>query len=188
MRLLAFCLMPNHFHLAVWPSADDQLSRWMDWLLTSHVAHYRRRYRSSGHVWQGRFKAFPIEQDEHLLTVLRYIERNALRANLVARAEEWRWSSLCEWHSPPALAWLNAGPVPRGSDWLTVVNEPQTEAELARMRLSVERGRPFGSEVWTMEAAKTLRLEFTLRSPGRPRRPPNVVPPDVPPPESGLFG
>jgi REP element-mobilizing transposase RayT len=69
MRVLAYCLMPNHFHVAVWPQADGDLGRWMQWLLTAHVRRYHRHYGSSGHVWQGRFKAFPIQQDEHLLTV-----------------------------------------------------------------------------------------------------------------------
>jgi hypothetical protein len=90
------CPMPNHFHLALWPRGDSDLSRFMQWLLTAHVRPDHRHYQSSGHVWQGRFKAFPIQQDEHLLTVLRYIERNPLRASLVARADDWWWSSLRE--------------------------------------------------------------------------------------------
>ena len=94
MRLLAWCLLPNHFHLVLWPRQDGDLSRFMQWLLTSHVRRYHRHYHGSGHVWQGRFKAFPIQQDEHLLTVLRYVERNALTAGLVERAEQWRWGSL----------------------------------------------------------------------------------------------
>ena len=68
MRILAYCLMPNHFHLALWPREDGDLSRWMHWLMTTHVRRYLGRYRSSGHVWQGRFKAFPTQEDEHLLT------------------------------------------------------------------------------------------------------------------------
>ena len=83
MRLIGYCLMPNHFHLVLWPYEDGYLSHWMQWLLTSQVHGYRKRNRGSGHVWQGRFKAFPIEQDDHLLQVLRYVERNALRASLV---------------------------------------------------------------------------------------------------------
>ena len=70
MRLLGYCLMPNHFHLVVWPFHDGDLSRWMQWLLTSHVRRYHRHYDSSGHVWQGRFKAFPIQQDDHFLKAL----------------------------------------------------------------------------------------------------------------------
>lgn len=91
-------LVPNHFHLVLWPRGDGDLSRWMQWLMTSHVRRYDRHYQGSGHVWQGRFKAFPIEKDEHLLTVLRYVERNPLRANLVDHAEDWLWSSLT-WRS-----------------------------------------------------------------------------------------
>jgi len=71
VRLLGFCLMPNHFHLAAWPPGDDDLSAFMHWLLTTHASRYQKYYRSTGHVWQGRFKAFPIQEDDHLLTVLR---------------------------------------------------------------------------------------------------------------------
>src|SRR5438270_4693706 len=86
MRLLAYCLMPNHFHLAVWHAEDGQLSDYMGWLLTAHVRRYHQHYHSSCHVWQGRFRAFAIQEDEHLLAVLRYLERNPVRAGLVARA------------------------------------------------------------------------------------------------------
>ncbi len=89
--------MPNHFHLVLWPYEDGDLSNWMQWLLTTHVRRYHRMYGTSGHVWQGRFKAFPIQQDEHLFVVMRYVERNALSAQLVTSAEDWRWSSV---HAP----------------------------------------------------------------------------------------
>ena len=75
MRVLAYCLMPNHFHLVLWPRGEGGLSCWMQWLLTTHVRRYHKNHATSGHVWQGRFKAFPIQEDEHLLTVLRYVER-----------------------------------------------------------------------------------------------------------------
>ena len=153
----------------LWPPGDLDMARWMEWLLTTQVSHYRKRYGGIGHVWQGRYRAFPIQQDDHLLTVLRYVERNALRANLVARAEDWLWSSLREWLTPPALRWLDAGPVARGSAWLAHINQAQTEAELAWLRASVRRGVPYGGEVWVKDTAATLGLEFTLRSRGRPR-------------------
>jgi putative transposase len=121
MRLLAYCLMPNHFHLVLWPPGDADLSAWMGWLLTAHVRRHHRRYRSSGHIWQGRLKAFPISEHEHLLSVLRYVERNPLRANLVERAEDWPWSSLRSWAAPPLVRFLHPGPVPRGPDWLARV-------------------------------------------------------------------
>jgi putative transposase len=96
MRLIGYCLLPNHFHLLLWPWKDGDLSDWMQWLLTTHVHGYRKRHRGSGHVWQGRFKAFPIEQDDHLLNVLRYVERNALRANRCCdpRPNPFPWENL----------------------------------------------------------------------------------------------
>ena len=88
--LLGYCLMPNHFHMIVRTDRDGDLGRWMQWLLTAHARRYHRHYGTTGHVWQGRFKAFPVEDDDHLVTVLRYVERNALRAELVSRAEDWK--------------------------------------------------------------------------------------------------
>src|SRR4029077_5848592 len=107
VRLVGYCLMPNHFHLVLWPIGDDDLSTWMQWLLTAHVHGYRKRYRGSGHIWQGRFKAFPIAMDDHLLTVQRYVERNALRAGLVSQAELWPWSSLHSLQTDTRLPWLD---------------------------------------------------------------------------------
>jgi putative transposase len=172
MRLLAYCLMPNHFHLVVWTLEDGDLSRWMQWLLTSHVRRYHRHYDSSGHVWQGRFKAFPIEEDDHLLTVMRYVERNPVRARSipVRKAQRWPWSSAGERSKDVEYPVLDPGPVPRGRNWLRFVNEPQTEAELAGIRESVVRDRPFGSADWTQATAKRLGLESSLRARGRPRK------------------
>jgi putative transposase len=168
VRLLAYCLMPNHFHLVVWPRQDGDLSDYMMWLLTAHVRRYHQHYHSCGHVWQGRFRAFAIQEDDHLLTVLRYIERNPLRAGLVQRAEDWRWSSASR--VAVGTRRLDAGPVPRPEGWLQHVNEPQTEAEVARLRLSVQRGRPFGEMQWMSQTAQRLGLEASLRPRGRPRK------------------
>jgi putative transposase len=170
MRILAYCLMPNHFHLVLWPRGDGDLSRWMQWLLTAHVRRYHRHYGGSGHVWQGRFKAFPIQLDEHLLAVLRYVERNPLRASLVERAEDWRWSSLRLFTPEPQVEWLHRGPVPRGPNWYNWVNEPQSELELIRLRSSISRGTPFGSQQWMRRAADNLGLESSLRPRGRPKK------------------
>ena len=91
--------MPNQFHLVLRPHAGGDLSHWKQWLLTAHARRYHRHYRTTGHVWQGRFDAFPIEADEHLLTVLRYVERNALRAELV-----WHEKARCERLTNESLA------------------------------------------------------------------------------------
>jgi putative transposase len=170
MRLLGYCLMPNHFHLVLWSIEDGDLSTWMQWLLTSHVHGYRMRYGGSGHVWQGRFKAFPIAQDDHLLTVLRYVERNPFRAGLVASAEDWPYSSLPLWLQPPLLPWLDPGPVPRHPAWLEHVHAPHTDAELAALRRCTERGTPFGSATWVERTAEQLGLESSLHHSGRPTK------------------
>ena len=173
MRLLAFCLMPNHFHLALWPRHDGELSDYLMWLLTAQVRRYHQHYHSSGHIWQGRFKAFPIQEDEHLLAILRYIERNPVRANLVEHAREWAWSSTALVGEADARVRpiLDPGPVPRPAPWLQHVDEPQTEAEVERLRECLRRGRPFGSLAWMTQTACRLGLESSLRPRGRPRKP-----------------
>ena len=175
MRLLACCVMPNHWHQVLWPRADGDLTGYLRWLTHTHTQRYHAHYHTAGtgHLYQGRFKSFPIEADEHLLTVCRYVERNALRANLCARAEDWRWGSTW-WRThdstdamPPRLS---DGPVPRPADWVERVNAPQSAQELEALRRSVQRSCPFGSERWQAQTARELRIEWTLRPPGRPRK------------------
>ncbi len=96
MRLLGWVLMTNHFHLVLWPRRDGDLQAFMQWATTCHVRRYHKHYRGSGHVWQGRYRSFPIEPGGHLLTVLRYVERNPVRAGMVARAQDWLYSSARE--------------------------------------------------------------------------------------------
>jgi putative transposase len=103
--------------------------------------------------------------------VLRYVERNCLRAKLVRQAQDWPWSSLRQRDPQAGQTFLAAGPVPLPTNWLGLVNHPQTEAELAALRTSVQRGRPFGGPRWTKRAAQALGLESTLRPRGRPRKP-----------------
>jgi putative transposase len=175
MRILAFCLMPNHWHLLLWPEREGELAAFMQRLTTTHVRRWHL-YRGSvgrGHLYQGTYKSFPVQEDDHFYSVGRYVERNALRANLVQRAEDWRWSSLairlgrCGAEEVPALSeW----PVPRPRSWTSLVNQVQTEAELESLRVSLQRGRPYGSESWQQQTAKRLGLEFTFHPRGRPRK------------------
>ena len=143
--VLGYCLMPNHFHLVLRPKGDGDLGRWMQWLLTAHARRYHRHYGTSGHVWQGRFKAFPTQDDDHLVAVLRYVERNPVRAELVARAEDWAWSSVPGWRQKDPFLYRGKPPV-RGPHWLRTVNAPLSAGDLQRLRHSVSRGRPFGVE------------------------------------------
>jgi len=143
LRMLAFCVMPNHFHLVVSQDGAKDVSRWMHWLLTTHVHRHHLKYGTSGRIWQGRFKAFPIEQDGHLLTVMRYVERNALRSGLVARAEQWLWGSLAWRNDAFGGGLVSKPPMPLPSDWTARVNAPQTPKELEALRAAVNRQRPY---------------------------------------------
>ena len=173
MRLLAYCVMPNHWHLVVWPRQSGELSRFVGWLTLTHTQrrHAHRRSAGSGHVYQGRFKSFPVCEDDHFLTVCRYVERNALRANMVKRAEDWRWSSLHRWKNGTAeeKSLLSPWPLSRLPRWIEHVNAAQTEAELVALRRSIERGCPFGDGAWHERTVRRLGLETTLRPRGRPK-------------------
>jgi len=168
--ILAACLMPNHFHLVMRPQSAADLGRWMQLAFTTQVRWHHAKYDTSGRLWQGRFKAFLIQQDHHLLTVMRYVERNALRANLVERAEDWKWGSL-GWRSagtPPVI--LAESPVPLPSYWRHLVNEPQTAAEISEIRTCVNRQRPFGEQAWVADKVQELGIEHSLIPVGRPRK------------------
>jgi len=170
MRLVGYCLMSNHFHLLLWPHKDGDLSRWMQWLLTSHVRRYHRHYHGSGHVWQGRFKAFPVQDDEHFWTVLRYVERNPLRTGIVKRSQDWEWSSLKPTARSHPEGLLSEGPLAKFRGWTNYVNGVKSEAELAALRNCIARGAPFGDDPWQHQAAKKLGLEASIRPRGRPRK------------------
>lgn len=168
--ILAACLMPNHFHFVLKPQSTTDMSRWFHWLLTTQVSRYHRAHDTSGRLWQGRFKAFPIQEEPYLVAVMRYVERNALRAGLVRRAEDWRWGSL-NWrmrHRTPAGFIDPPSGLP--ADWLERVNRPETEEELEALRTSVNRERPFGSDHWAGEAAQKMGLPRSVRGVGRPSR------------------
>ena len=171
VRVLAYCLMPNHWHLVLWPVAAGGVSSFMHWLTTTHVAIYRRHHGSigDGHVYQGRFKCFPVQSSADYLKVMHYVEQNALRGGLVDRAERWRWSSVNE-RCRLSRGFLADGPIALPANWIELVNEPLAGEELARLRESAERGTPFGAETWKRRAAIDHGLEQTLRGRGRPRR------------------
>jgi putative transposase len=162
MKVFAVCLMSNHFHLVVQPATEATLSPFMQWWMTSHVRRYHRHYRSHGHVWQGRFKSFLIQQDSHLLMVTRYVLRNPVRAGLVEHAIDWPWSSL---RIPELSDPLPLEPPP---DWLHWIDQPLFDHELTKLRTCVNRQQPFGAEDWRTTIAAALGLESTLRSRGRP--------------------
>lgn len=124
IQLLCYQWMPNHYQMILQPLVDGEMSRFMGWLGGTHTKRYHGHYhtRGQGHLYQGRYKSFPIQDDEHFLTVCRYIERNALRAGLVERAEQWRRGSLWRWRQRPGLdpKLLTPWPIPRSPGWLAL--------------------------------------------------------------------
>ncbi len=144
------------------------------WLTHAHTERWHAHYQTAGtgHLYQGRFRAFAIQEDDHLLRVLRYVERNPLRAGLVRPAENWRWSSLGHWHARDSkqLSWLCEWPIARPRRWLEYVNGVETEAELEALRRSANRERPFGTETWEKAVAGRLGLQHTMRPRGRPKK------------------
>lgn len=176
MRICGYCVMPNHWHMVLWPERDGELSAFLQHLTNLHVKRWKHAHDEVGvgHLYQGRFKSFPIQTTDRFHAVVRYVERNPLRANLVTCAEAWPWSSLGQ-SSPvspiPLSAWPVPGPADRHRDlWIEWVNQPQTESELASVRVSANRGRPYGDDTWAIQIAERLDLGATLRPRGRPRR------------------
>ena len=174
LPIFAMVVMPNHWHFVVRPDSDEQVTEFFRRLTVTHTMRWHSHYRTggTGHLYQGRFKSFPVQDDEHLLTVMRYVERNPLRANLVPAAEEWKWgSAFARQQKSSRPDWLSTPeepPLPR--QWRAWVNKPQTEAELTALRNCIRRSSPFGSEAWAKSSALRLGLESTLRPRGRPRK------------------
>ncbi len=177
MRLLAYCVMPNHWHLIFWPYNDGDVQAFLH-RLTTTPARRRHLYQHTvgqGHLYQGTLKSLPVQTDEHLLKVGRYVERNPARAGLVERAEHWPWCSTrlrLDRHRASSPVTLAPWPVAVPADWAQFVNTPLRSSELEACRLAVARGRPFGRVSWQVRTAQQLGLEATLRPRGRPRRHP----------------
>ena len=167
VELFAYCLMPNHWHLVLRPRGAHDLAKYLSWLSNTHVKRYRAHYKnSSGHLYQGRYKSFPVATDAYLLTLLRYVEANAVRPALVSRVQDWPWTSATS--KPVSL--LDEWPVDRPRNWMALLNEKQGQKQVAAIQRSIARDRPFGSEAWVKKIAGRMNLEFTLRPRGRPRK------------------
>jgi putative transposase len=173
IRLLDYCIMSNHWHFVVWPKADGEVSQFFRWLAHTHAMRWRVSHETvgDGHLYQGRFKSFPVQDDEHFLTLCRYVERNPVVVGAAERAELWRWGSLWVRRQADAKqkSMLSPWPVDRPRDWIKHVNEPLHEAELSAIKTSLLRGRPLGSSTWTDKTVARLHLGHTIRKEGRPR-------------------
>ena len=172
INIYAYCLMPNHFHFVLKSSQASNLSKWIHWLLTVHSRRYHHYYKTCGHIWQGRFKSFMIQNDEHLIKVLRYVEGNAVRAGLVFSAKDWPWSSHKQRISEETEKIIDIPPVELPSDWTSYVDEPLTSKELLDLRQSVNHQFPYGDNKWKKKISQQLGLAYTFKPRGRPRKVP----------------
>ena len=171
MRILAYCIMRNHFHILVWPHAGKDLPGFMQTLMNLHIQRYLRHYKPSspGHIYQGRYSNSLVQADENLLRVHRYVEANGLAASLVRRAEYYKWSSASHHASDPGRPELSPGPIAKTDGWLSYLNAPRPEKEIMMIQRATRRGAPYGSEEWVTEVADRYDLTHTLRPRGRPR-------------------
>lgn len=172
MRLCGYCIMGNHWHMLLWPVADGDLSDFMHWITVTHAMRWHTAHGTGGfgHIYQGRYKSFPIQHNWHYLKTMRYIENNPVRAGLAENAAQWQWSSYaCRLNAPKPLE-LNAGPLPIPEKWAEIVNADITEKDNSQMGNSIKKGCPYGDKEWIIKTAKDLDLESTLRKPGRPKK------------------
>jgi putative transposase len=176
VALYAYCLMSNHFHLVLRPLSDSDLSKFMFsvGLLHSQRWHATHSTRGTGPVYQGRFKALPVAADVHFHRLCRYVERNPLRARLVARAEHWAWSSLSQRAGLRRPLRLDPWPLPIPADWMRSVND-DAASETDDIRRAVGRGAPYGSEAWRERMGSQLQLTGKLHPMGRPKKKPGLL-------------
>jgi putative transposase len=176
IRIISFCLMPNHWHFVLYPETGDDMSNFMRWITHTHTQRYHAHYKTigCGHLYQGRYKSFPIEKDNHFIQVCCYIERNPLRANLVRKAQDWKWSSLWirEFGNEEQKKLLSNWPVEMPMGYLEWVNTSDNEEQdnLKKIRYAIKRGCPYGSDNWIKKVAEKLNLISTLIPRGRPKK------------------
>jgi len=170
--VFAFCLMPNHFHMVVRPIEDGQLSEFMRLGTVTHSVrwHCQRKSLGTGSVYQGRFRAFPIQSNRYFINACRYVEANAIRGSLVTCAEDWPWGSASarcrNFHILPLAEW----PIPQPANWIALVNDAGSRSEVDRIRKSVSKSTPLGEAAWSRAVASALGLPTGTRGPGRPRK------------------
>ena len=172
MRVCGYCIMGNHWHLVLWPREDGDLSQFMKWVTQTHTQRWHGAHATAGigHVYQGRYKSFPVQGNAHYLTVMRYVEANPLRAEMVDAAGDWPWCSLAVRLGLEKELPISRGPVALPANWHKHVALAIDKNDLAAIENCLKRGAPMGNEQWVRQTAAKLELQSTLRPRGRPRK------------------
>ena len=173
MRLLAYCIMPNHWHLVIHPKQDGDLARFMGWLSNTHTRrwHTSKGTIGEGHLYQGRYRSFICQKDDYFFTLVKYVERNAKKAGLCRLAEDWRWSSIYrrENGSVKQKEILSKWPIDIPKNYLSLVNQNQDINEEETIEKSITKSNPYGDIDWVKKIVRNFGLAQTLRRVGRPR-------------------
>lgn len=148
VRVISYCIMPNHWHLLLWPCATGVLSRFVQWISSVHAKLWNRTHSAVGRgaIYQSRYKSIPVKSDGHLLVAMRYVEQNPLRAGLVKKPRHWRWSSAHE----RTLKLRNVTPIitteqtPVPPDFVSELDERTSRVELGVIRTHIRKSIPFG--------------------------------------------
>ena len=173
-RLLAYCVLPKHWHLILTPRKDGDLSKLMAWLTITHSArwHAKPRRAGTGGLYERRFRSFPVQDNSKLLDVMRFVEAHPRRVGLVDSVEDWRWSSAGRRGKPDETSFplLSSPPVPLPMDWSEQLGVEMPAETLDRINHCIHRSCPYGDSAWVQKTAIRLNLESTLRPRGRPRK------------------
>ncbi len=175
IRVIAYEVMPNHWHFVVICDRIEEVSNWLHWVTGTHAIRWNLAHGTSGTgaVYHTRFKAVPVQKETSLIRVCRYVERNALRKGLVPAAELWPWGSLyavCQnCHPIPLSKW----PILRPGNWIEIVNRAENQAELEALRKLIKRNQPIGDPDWQKAVAPFIGL--SMRPIGRPKKDPRPL-------------
>lgn len=174
MRIFAYELMPNHWHLVLHPKNDGDLGKFMHRLSNAHTrkVHARTSTNGSGHLYQGRYKSFLVDSENYLMAIIKYVERNAVRAKLVSHCEDWQWGSAWR-HIHGTVGQkklLDRIPTPLPDDYIKWINTVDKVDDLKRIRASVNKSVPYGRDKWIDKMVSKYHLESTLKFPGRPKK------------------
>ena len=173
VKIIAYVIMPNHWHFLLYPGKDGDLGLFMHQLTNTHTRQVKSLTKTigTGPLYQGRYKSFIIQKNEHFLTVLKYIERNPVRAGLATVAEDWRWGSAWRrtYGTPKQKKLFADSPVDLPANYRHWINAPESLRELEQIRTSVNKARPYGADDWVRKTVKQFNLDATLRNPGRPK-------------------